>query len=323
MSHRRRTWPLVVGALLLAIWGDYELYPRWASVGDVCADVGRNGLWLRYPWYFGEHTDSEVRALADQLHRDRIRYAYFHVRHINPRGALAFRYPEEARRLLATMRERAPGVRCIAWVYAGNARGKGEVDLASAAVRLAMVREAVWLCEECGFDGVQWDYEVCPDGDGAFLALMARTREALPQGKLLACAAPAWAPQPFTRRWGWSAEYYSLVAATCDQIAVMCYDTDICYPRAYVAFLRRQPRRILPAVGQGNPDCRVLLGVPTYEGYSLTHPAHSEQLRLAVKRIREGLSGASNVGASEGIALFADYTTSPTEWAVYRENWLR
>ena len=36
--------------------------------------------------------------------------------------------------------------------------------------------------EECGFDGVQLDYEICPDEDPNFLSLLEECRDAIPNG---------------------------------------------------------------------------------------------------------------------------------------------
>ncbi|MCC6443807.1 MAG: hypothetical protein IT210_10180 [Armatimonadetes bacterium] len=57
--------------------------------------------------------------------------------------------------MTALLRRDAPSVKIIAWVYAGNRAGHGEVNLANTAVRKAMVREAVWLVSACGFDEIQ------------------------------------------------------------------------------------------------------------------------------------------------------------------------
>jgi hypothetical protein len=46
-------------------------------------------------------------------------------------------------------------VKAIAWIYVGNSRGEGRVDITRPDVRLRMVQEAVWLTTVCGFDGVQ------------------------------------------------------------------------------------------------------------------------------------------------------------------------
>jgi hypothetical protein len=198
--QRWRRWGSGLGVLLLLLLADYALYPCLSPVGGPSGNRGENGLWLRYRWYFSERSDAEVRALAQRLTERQIRYAYFHVRHVTRDGALRYHYPVAARRLVATLHRDAPAVKVIAWVYAGNRHNApelGEVDLANAAVRRRMAAEARWLVKACGFDGVQWDYEICKGGDPHFLALLRETRAALPAGKLLSAAAPVWLPAPF------------------------------------------------------------------------------------------------------------------------------
>jgi hypothetical protein len=306
---------LVLLGLLVA---DYALYPRLAGMGGTSHDRGRNGLWVRYTWYFGERKIDEVPALAARLRTHGIRYAFFHVRFIKKDGTLAYRYPERARALNQAVGREAPGVERIAWVYAGNPQGIGEVNLAEPKVRDAMVRDAVWLVRECGFDGVQWDYEICPDGDPNLLKLLDETREALPPGTFLGVAAPMIYPWPLSGV-GWTEPYYGEVARRCDQIAVMGYDSGLWLPRAYVAFIRSGTARIAGAVGRANPRCTILMGLPTYEAGGPSHHAHAESLRMGLKGVRE----APTSDALEGVALFADYTTDDAEWAEYRQGWQR
>ena len=141
--------------------------------------------------------------------------------------------------------------------------------------------EAVWLCTVCGFEGVQWDYEICEDRDKDLLALLSETRAALPQGKILSVAAPMWFPA--VRAFGWSEDYFSQVAARSDQVCVMCYDTGMLLPRAYVALTAQNVAHVTHAVAQGNPQCGVLLGIPTYGKGLFSHNSHkriSRPMRL-------------------------------------------
>jgi hypothetical protein len=326
-SRRLRRWSgRTLAILLLLLVADCLLYPSLAPIGGRSFNQGENGLWLRYWWYFGRRGDSEVQALARRLNERQIGYAYFHVRHITREGRLAYRYPAEARRLVAAMRREAPSVKVIAWVFAGNARlkhtGVGDVDLASPAVRQAMVAEARWLVKECGFDGVQWDYEICDNADPHLLSLLRETRTALPSGKLLSAAVPMWLPAPL-QRWGWSEAYVASVAEECDQLAVMCYDSAMYLPRAYVWLVRQQALHVTRAVARGNPRCRVLLGIPTYARGGASHHAWSENIRMALKGVREGLADPrAEVLVFAGVAPFAEYTTQEGEWEVYRRWWL-
>jgi hypothetical protein len=326
---RKRSRRLIARAaslLLILLLADYALYPLLHTSGGISGNRGENGLWLRYHWYFGRRSDADGRALAPHLQVRQIRYAYFHVRHITRDGTLRYHHRVDARRLVSTLHRDAPSVKAIAWVFAGNRRlastGIGEVDLSNPAVRKAMVREAVWLVNECGFDGVQWDYEICDDRDVYFLDLMRETRAALPPSKLLCAAVPMWLPSPF-QRWGWSEAYFAQVAALCDQIEVMSYDSGIYLPRGYVWLVHQQVVHVTRAVARSNPHCRVLLGLPTYDKGGLSHHPWAENVRMALQGAREGFADPrAERSVFAGVALFADYTTQPEEWRTYRTLWL-
>lgn len=322
ISRKRRVWRrfgVLLGILLGLLLLDYAAYPYFAHPVGQSFNRGENGLWLRYKWYFGEET--QVSALAQRLQTEQIRYAYFHVRDVTSTGALRYHYPDVARRLIGPLHQRLPGVKLIAWIYAGNAAGRGAVDLARPAVRQKMVQEAVWLVTACGFDGVQWDYEICPSGDADLLRLLRETRAALPPGKLLSVAVPLWLPAPLSH-FGWRDSDFSDVAGVCDQMTVMCYDSGCYLPRSYVWLVHQQIVHVTQAVAHRNGRCRVLFGVPTYSAGGLSHHAPAENIGLALIGVRAGLSDSrANPSVVAGVAPFADYTTQPSEWQIYQKWW--
>jgi len=326
--RRARTGLLTIAGLLLilaAVGVDYAGYPYRAPLPGQTGDRGENGLWLRYTWYFGQHSDADVSEMAARLWSNRIRYAYFHVRSIERDGRLRYRYPEAARRLTTAVHRQAPGVALYAWIYAGNPRGMGRVDLNDPAVRQAMVAEARWLVTECGFDGVQWDYEICTDGEWGLIDLLRETRQALPAGKGIGVAAALCAPGLLgTAGYGWSDRYYGQLAALSDQIAVMDYDSAMYLPRAYVGLTAMQVRHACRAAAARNPGCRILIGVPTYEKGGASHSAYAENLGFALRGVREGLAELSpeERATFAGVAPFADYTTTAADWQAYRNGWL-
>lgn len=321
---KRRRWTAVLAGFLIALLLlDYAAYPYFARPGAPARNRGENGLWLRYTWYFGQKSDTDVRNLGQRLQAEQVRYAYFHVRSVTKNGTLQFHDPDTARRLVSALHRYAPAVKVYAWVYAGNAAGEGAVDLSQRDVRKAMVGEARWLVSTCGFDGVQWDYEICPDGDIGFLQLLQETRAALPPGKALSAAVPMWLPRPLGR-FGWSDGYFTQVAALCDQMAVMCYDTGCYLPRGYVALVRQQVVHVSADVASGSLRCRVLFGLPTYGRGGLSHHAYAENIRMALIGVREGLADPRACPAVvAGVAPFADYTTQASDWRTYEKWWLR
>jgi len=307
--------------LWLAI--DYYGYPYGSFTNRPTANRGENGLWLRYTWYFGQRSDEDLRSLAKRLEQNQTLYAYFHVRSIQKDGSLRFRYREHARKLTSSLHRDAPRAKLIAYAYAANRHGEGPmVDLTNSAVRRRMAQEAAWLVRECGFDGVQWDYEMCSDGEPGFLDLLEDTRGAMPKGSILSLATPVWYPWPLGSL-GWSEAYYSKVAQHCDQVSVMVYDSGFLLPRSYAWLAHQEAVHVTRSVAQGNPTCRVLLGIPTYGKGFPSHNPRAENIGIALKGVREGLADSSaDSSVFAGVAPFADYTTDEHEWSIYRKIWL-
>ena len=312
-----------MGALLLTLFFaacDYAFYPRFARVAPHDFNRRKNGLWLSEKWYRGG--SREYSQLAQHLRNAQIGSAYFHVRYIGKSGRLRFREASSSRKLNAEMKRRAPQVKRFAWIFVGNERAITGVDLGDEKVRAQMVSEAAWLVKTCGFDGVQWDYEICADDDADFLKLLQATRAALPQDAKISVATAMWLPRGFGA-YGWSENYFAQVAARCDELVVMGYDSGLYFPRHYVWLIREQAARVTRASTRGNPKCRVLIGVPTYEKGGLSHQANAENLKMALVGVVDGLRDArANPAAFEGVALFSDETTDDEEWSFYRAAWL-
>ncbi len=317
----RRIVLLGLLGLAVAVTADFFLYPRFPTSAPA-RNTGHNGLWLRYTWYLKEKTDAQWAALAKRLHEGQIRYAFCHVRSIAPDGRLRYRDRERARALVRRLHRLAPDTRAIAWIYAENKPGDYWVDVADPAIRARMVQEAVWLVTACGFDGVQWDYEVIRNGDPLLPALLCETRAALPAGAFLSVCTPPWYPGAATRVYGWDEAYFAEVARHCDQVAIMGYDTGMPLPRSYAWLMAQQAIRVPRALLRGNAGCRVLFGVPTYDAVTKSHYPAVENLSVALKGLRDGLRDPRTVrSACDGVALFAEYTTSDEEWQIYRQLW--
>lgn len=294
---------------------------------------GENGIWLRYRWYFGEHSDAERERLLKRLAGSQMRFAYFHVRSTDSQGKLIYRYPENARRLNESIHRYLPGVKSIAWVYVpsryevsgvGSEDAKGTktgVDLSDRVVRQNLVDEAIWLVDTCGFDGVQWDYEFFPDKEPDFPVLLKETRATLGKAAFISVASPMWYPGTL---WGWSADYFGVIAKYCDQIAVMGYDSFFYLPRAYAWLMEMQVVKVCRAVSTSGSDCKVMIGIPVYDGGTAGHITHTENVVTAIYGVRKGLGKAgASTRAFQGIAPFAEYTMDKKEWEQYRKWWLR
>ena len=318
---------VVATGVLLAVVGalDSLFYESQTPLRSVCANKRANGLWLRYYWYAGRHKSSkEWNDMLERLRVNQIKYAYFHVLTTKSDGTLKLHKPENAKKITAAVHSGAPQTKVIAWVYVGAAPQNDGVDLSKSDVRATLVKEALWLVDDCGFDGVQWDYEFCGNGDKGLLALLEETRAAFKATDLISVATPMWYPNTL---WGWNDNYFREVAARCDQICVMCYDSYMYLPRAYSWLLCQQVVHVTSAVAMANASskahCVVLFGLPTYEDATLAHRAQSESLANSLRGLNAGLESRDTVrDVIEGIALFADYTTDGAEWKTYADYWL-
>ena len=300
---------------------DFFAFPYGQPPAGRTANMAQNGLWLDFAWVAGKYGAADTRHLTQRLADAQMRFAYFHVPGVQADGTLRVHDAQSARRLTDTLHRAAPHVQAIAWVYAGNENGMGHVDLSRSAVRAKMAQEAAWLVNVCGFDGVQWDYEICPDRDAGFLALLQETRAAVGPHKLLSVDTPLWLPHTVGPH-GWSDAYFVRVAALCDQMCVMAYDAACPSPRVYVWLVGQQVPHITRDAAHGNPHCRVLVGVPTYARGGLSHNLYIENIGIALRGVRAGCANPqANLSAFAGVAVFADYTTQPDEWATYRALW--
>lgn len=174
-----------------------------------------------------------------------------------------------------------------------------------------MVSEADWLVRTCGFDGVQWDCEIAHRHDLGIYVLLRETKAALGKDAFVGFAAPMWLPQ---FNLGWDRGSYTKVGRACDQIALMAYDTGAYHPRVYAHLVAAQRDQVARALKP--TDCRLMIGIPTYGAGLPSHNQRAENLATAIRGVRMGREPI------EGIALFADYTTTSDEWATYRKDWL-
>lgn len=206
-----------MSALVIAagvLYWIYYGYDNTTTIGGRSFNRGENGLWLRYLWYAGDREYWAKRdAMIESLNHGQVRYAFFHVRELKQNGQLWLRKPQSAKQLVELVHKNAPGAKAIAWVSLGAAYPAHGTDIAREDVRKTAVEEAVWLTTECGFDGVQWDFEPCRDGDPSLPLLLNETRMALSSDKILSVATPMCYALGACPTWyAWSPEYFSKVA---------------------------------------------------------------------------------------------------------------
>jgi hypothetical protein len=266
--------------------------------------------------------------MAARLRQHRITDAFFHAGPLEADGSIApSRYPAAAR-LLRELRQRVPALRVQAWIGQVEKSGGGPLDLSQATVRRTIVETAERFLD-LGFAGIHVNIEPSTGNPHLLELLTAIAGRTKRRGAILSMATDELEPFPglawMTRIAGtkagfWTADYYRAVLGRVDQVAVMMYDTGLPTEWLYGALVKWQTGAIRDLAGA---EVTVFMGVPTYEEYRPSFHPDAENIRSALRGIRQGLHAAPlDVTKNFGIAIYADWTTDTAEWRHFRTNWL-
>jgi hypothetical protein len=312
--------------LLVVVVAAACLYAAFAPYGDLAPhpfNQNRNAVWLEHRWLEKPHSVEEMEQLFRFLDHHGIVYAYPHLIPFDSAGRLPLHNREQMRAFLATARQVAPNMKVLPWVgglRVGYKRSKpGTIDLADLGQRQRIVAECRGLMDE-GFDGIHVNVEPVANGDDDYLALLRALRAAVGTGILSLSAtrpgpmAPAFAPNFF-----WTADYYARIAETADQVVLMTYDTAIPTPGLYRRYVAYAAAMVTADLARSS-RARVLVGIPTYKDSGLMHRKGVETPENALIGVVSGLRGRAG-GTFEGVALYAEWTTDPEDWAVYERVW--
>jgi hypothetical protein len=317
---------LRVFALLVVLGIASGVYVAYAPYGDTAAhpfNQDRNAVWLEHRWLEKPHSVEEMEQMFRFLDHHGIVYAYPHLIPFDSAGRLPLHNREQMRAFLASARRVAPNMKVLPWVgglRVGYKRSRaGTIDLGDLGQRQRMVAECRGLMDE-GFDGIHVNVEPIANGDDDYLALLRALRAAVGTGILSLSAtrpgpvAPAFAPNFF-----WTADYYARIADSADQVVLMTYDTAIPTPGLYRRYVAYAAATVTANLARSHRT-RVLVGIPTYDETGLMHRKEVETPENALLGVVSGLRGRTG-GTFEGVALYAEWTTDPEDWAVYERVW--
>jgi hypothetical protein len=314
---------IVLAALLMAAWLSL------APIGDAAPhpfNHDRNAVWLAHRWLEKEQPTAQMEALLAALAGRGIGYVYPHLIPFDAEGRLPAHSREQMRSFLAVARRVAPQVKVLPWVgglRVGYKRTiQGTVALADVGQRQRIVAECRGLMDE-GFDGVHVNVEPIGDGNVDFLALLRAMKTAVGPDRILSLSATRPGPisLPVARNFFWTTGYYERVASVADQVVVMAYDTALPTPILYRRYVSYAAARVTSTFVASNARARVLIGIPSYDETGIMHRAGVETLENGLLGTVAGLRGVGGGGTFEGVALYAEWTTGPEEWAVYDRVW--
>ena len=283
-------------------------------------DMGRNGIWIGHQWYTGRHVRTgspvpaaERRALLRRLRENGFRHVYLHAGPLLPDGSIRDQPGPE---FAALLRE-APDLVFLAWVGGGTHR----LDLASESFRRSATATVIQLRDQ-GFAGIHLDVEPLRDRHPGYLELLRDLRSALGRGFILSHATRragpfGLAPGPM-KRWFWSEDFYRDAMALTDETVLMAYDTTLDTGLLYTEFVRHETRLLLRWACEV-PGHQVLVGIPSFEDSAVSNPK-VENIPNAVRGVRAALADGAPA-CFEGVALYAEWVTSPEEWRQLRRSW--
>lgn len=172
--------------------------------------------------------------------------------------------------------------------------------------------------------GVHLNVEPWKSGDAAMLTLLDKLRAVLPAGKILLISGYPPQSEWFPFRLAWNQNYYRQVAARCDQIAVMLYDTSLHDAKLYQWFYARWTSAILRWTRDTQTE--ILFGVPTYGAAGpklglVYHNPRVENLPNALAGLHRGLSDSGKLPRNyAGAAIYCEWETDATEWKIWRRE---
>jgi hypothetical protein len=291
-------------------------------------DRSRNAVWLEHRWLQGEAGEQELIALCARMKTHRIRYVYPHLSPANEDGRLPPFSQDAARQFRKVLRRECPDILALPWiggVQSGYHQMRtGTIRLMSDAYLQTFASECVYLTDQLGFDGIHLNVEPVNSGNQRFLEWLEYIKSRIGRGKILSVAAskPAFIDgfniSPLR---SWDLDYLEAVIRKCDQMVLMNYDTGISMPFLYSWFVYDRVAALLRRIHAAQAQCRFLLGIPTYDD-APNHRAAAENIEASCRGLSAALRRKDVPKQNfEGVALYAYWTTSESEWRQYLQYW--
>jgi len=316
---------LGVVIVLIAAAGVFLQRANGGPAAARAASTGHDALWMGHAWLDGRHGPADLRGLAAHIHTSGISDVYVFAGGLDRAGRLRPAEYSGAGAFLDSFHAALPGVRVSAWL--GGVTGGDHINLSDAVTRGHILAAAAAVLH-AGFSGVHYDLEPVTSGDTGLLALLEATRRLHPDP--LSVAVPKLEPLPGLRIPAglipggpvfWTAGYLAEVAMRVDQVAVMSYDTGMPFRSWYGGYVERETALALRAVPRRTT---LLMGLPAYDDHTFSHHVGAETVAAAIHGIRVAVTAAGRGrGGRFGVALFADYSATPQDWASYRQDWVQ
>jgi hypothetical protein len=304
-----------------------------ASLRPSVSERTPNALWLGTEWTYEQRTDEEIAALVQNLRDRKIGTIYAWVSYLQFDGTWRAQDQfENVKSFAERFKAAYPESLLVGWVSLPTT----QADRVTNRINDVGLQEEVAsfskrVIDEFGFEGIFLNAEPVWDGDQDFLALLRAVRATIGiETPLSAAIPPDWSPtnsniplppliEPGTE---WEKSYKQSVALLVDHMAVMAYQSGLSTPADYAQWVAYQVRTFAQAVAELNIETGLLIGIPTFDAEPPGHDPFVENINSAVQGIRLGIQQAGDAARFvEGVAVYADWTTTDDEWSAYQQFW--
>ncbi|GAB4569893.1 MAG: hypothetical protein Kow0077_03160 [Anaerolineae bacterium] len=290
-----------------------------------------NAIWLGISWGQNVHADAEVQALVQELRDNEIDTLYIWTTWLQEDGTWSETTFEHLGAFVQQVRRFYPEARLDAWI--GLPVEVPAYRLDDEELRTEVVQFCADALTRFGFDGIHMNAEPVWNGDENFIALLRDIKLAIGEDAVLSVAVPPdWntgVPDvpvgPYTTVDAhWSQEYKQRVAFLADEIAIMAYNSGLSSAVDYQKWMAYQVTRYLTAITELDLETQIIVGIPTYDAEPPGHDPAAESIPAAIAGILDGLAQSGDAAEQvRGVGVYAQWSTDPLEWALFRQYWLR
>lgn len=311
----------IVISVFLLFWG-------WTSAdfSNPNCKFTQNAAWVSVDWTSKPVDENAVRQLAESAESRNLKYLFPYVSYLKSDGLFSPSY-EYANEFVSTFRKSNKNTRLLAWVGLPLANKlpigvQGWLDLSNQDTREQIVQFIADRIEQSGFDGVQINAETVENNNTYFLDLLDEVRQNIGKDKVISVAGSHWYPDyinilPVISNVRWTGSYYQEVGQRVEQIATMTYDSYTFHPALYRLWIREQVKGIGSSLE--NADVELLIGISVSQEPTRSHEPVVESLANGLAGV---CAGSKNQKTIQGIAIYADWEFSQSDWQVWQE-WQR
>ena len=286
-------------------------------------DSNTNGLWVGRQWFTGVNVRTglpvplhDIEEFSTLIKKSGIRYVFVRTGTLLPSGAI----PQLPSQLYYELQRLNPDSMYLPWL-SGDRR---QLPLSSDAWRKEFIGELRKLTDR-GILGIHLNIEPVSSDDTGYLDLLRDIRLTFGKSFFLSHATRPAGPYGVSL-WGmkrhlWSRDFYKSTMRYANQSVVMAYNTRLRFELPYRAFVAHQTGLLLDWSCSVTGH-RVLIGIPSYEHAPSYSDPRTENIRTASLGVRSALSRKKKVQCFDGVSIYSNWTTDPSDWSDYRNYWV-